>query len=307
MQGFLAPTDFEWFQFLAGIEQLDEVNFWRPNNKALKAISPNEPFLFKMKSPHNAIGGFGIFVRYSYLPDWLAWESFGFANGASNLDEMRRNIGAYKNRTGNRETHSGSIGCIMLANPVFFPQELWIRQPADWERNIVQGKTYDLTIGEGKRIWTECLARAQGMWQYPGQIEEQVARYGDETTITPRLGQGTFRVLVTEAYQRTCAMTTEHSLPVLEAAHIKPYALGGTHSVNNGLLLRSDVHRLFDKGYVTVAPDYRIEVSNRLKDEFHNGKAYYPYHGSKLLLPRDPTNHPNARLLEYHQNEIYLG
>jgi putative restriction endonuclease len=86
-----------------------------------------------------------------------------------------------------------------------------------------------------------------------------------EEVIRPRLGQGAFRVLVTDAYQRRCAVTGERTLPVLESAHIKPYARSGPHSNNNGLLLRSDLHKLFDLGYITVTGDMRIEVSKRIK------------------------------------------
>jgi putative restriction endonuclease len=72
--------------------------------------------------------------------------------------------------------------------------------------------------------------------------------------VRPRLGQGTFRIATIQAYERACAVTGEHSLPALEAAHIRPFAEGGTHDVSNGLLLRADLHRLFDRGYVTVTP-----------------------------------------------------
>jgi predicted restriction endonuclease len=72
-------------------------------------------------------------------------------------------------------------------------------------------------------------------------------------------------VAVTDAYGRSCAVTREHSLPVLEAAHIRPCAQAGAHDVRNGLLLRSDLHRLFDIGYVTVTPDLRLEVRNGRK------------------------------------------
>jgi putative restriction endonuclease len=56
-------------------------------------------------------------------------------------------------------------------------------------------------------------------------------------------GQGSFRFAVEQAYQQ-CAVTKEHSIPALESAHIKPYSLGGFHEVNNGLLLRADIHKL---------------------------------------------------------------
>jgi hypothetical protein len=56
-------------------------------------------------------------------------------------------------------------------------------------------------------------------------------------------GLGSFRFAVEQAYQQ-CAVTKEHSIPALEAAHIKPYSLGGFHEVNNGLFLRADIHKL---------------------------------------------------------------
>lgn len=102
--------------------------------------------------------------------------------------------------------------------------------------------------------------------------------FGDPRTYRPRLSQGTFRVLVTDSYQRRCAVTGEKALPVLDAAHIRPIAEGGEHRLDNGLLLRTDVHRLYDKGYVTVTSDGRFLVSRRLKTDFDNGEPYMPFH-----------------------------
>jgi predicted restriction endonuclease len=56
---------------------------------------------------------------------------------------------------------------------------------------------------------------------------------------------------------------------------IRPYGDGGAHEAPNGLLLRRDIHSLFDAGYVTVTPDLRFEVSSRIKQEFDNGRHYY--------------------------------
>ncbi len=70
-------------------------------------------------------------------------------------------------------------------------------------------------------------------------------------------------------------------LPILDAAHIRPYGAGGDHEITNGLLLRTDVHRLFDLGYVTVSGDGHFEVGRRLKEEFENGRHYYSMHGKQ--------------------------
>jgi putative restriction endonuclease len=106
-------------------------------------------------------------------------------------------------------------------------------------------------------------------------------------------------------YRDACAVTGEHSLPALEAAHIKPYTVEGPHSVNNGLLLRADVHRLFDGGFVTVTPDLRFEVSPRLREEFENGKVYYERHGAEIHLPGAKADLPDRELLRWHNENVF--
>ena len=90
---------------------------------------------------------------------------------------------------------------------------------------------------------------------------------------------------MTEAYNRACAVTQEHSLPALEAAHIRPFAKEGPHEVRNGLLLRADLHRLFEQGYLTVTPNYTLEVSDRLRHDYQNGRSYYPLRGTRISVP----------------------
>ena len=119
--------------------------------------------------------------------------------------------------------------------------------------------------------------------------------------MAPRLGQATYRLAVTDAYGRACAVTGEHSLPVLEAAHIRPYAEEGPHRVANGLLLRTDIHRLFDKGYVTIRPDdLRFVVSKRLKEDYENGATYYAMNDRLIRAPRAGADRPSRDYLAWH-------
>ena len=101
-------------------------------------------------------------------------------------------------------------------------------------------------------------------------------------------------------------MTGERTLPVLEAAHIKPYAAGGAHNITNGLLLRSDIHTLFDRGYVTVTTDYRLEVSRRIREEYENGRDYYALSGLELRLPKAEIARPDPTLLDWHNRHRFL-
>ena len=96
-------------------------------------------------------------------------------------------------------------------------------------------------------------------------------------------------------------------MPVLEAAHIRPYALTGPHDVSNGLLLRADLHRLFDLGYLTVTPDHALRVSDKLKVDYDNGSTYYPLQGPLRNLPRDGGEQPSQEFLRWHNENVYRG
>jgi putative restriction endonuclease len=311
MIGTVAVTDTGWYEFLSR-RSLPEVNFWTPSDRRRFSAPDFSPFFFKLKAPHRAIAGFGFFAKWSSLPPWLAWDCFGEGNGCESLDALEARLTAIRARIGYVPTGPvASIGCILLVQPVFFPRDAWIPQPGDWHDRTVSSTAYDLTVGEGKRIWEQCLERAQlpdPMHATLPQVAGPAApKYGAPRLVAPRLGQGTFRVSVTDAYDRACAITSEHSLPALEAAHIRSYAREGPHEVANGILLRADLHRLFDKGYITVTSEYRLEVSNRLKADYSNGRSYYPLNGHPVRLPAVAKDRPAAEFLAWHNENIYLG
>ncbi len=309
MEGWVAVTHSDWFDFLASERQREEVNFWSPSDYYAFHGTPGAPFFFKLKAPRNAIGGFGYVASFTRLPEWLAWECFGEGNGAASLEDLNVRLGNLRERNELRGAGGPSqIGCIVLVQATFFPPEQWIPQPTDWPARNLRYKRYDLTTGEGARIWNACLERAASVALMRAPlVREEPARYGDPVLVKPRLGQGAFRVAVTDAYERACAVTQEHSLPVLEVAHIVPYAHGGLHDVSNGLLLRSDLHRLFDLGYVTVTPELQLEVSPRLRDDYDNGRTYYPLHGVDLTTPSRVGLRPDPKLLSWHQEHVFRG
>ena len=131
---WVANTDRDWFDFLSAQPNLDEVNFWQPSgNAGFAAIQPGELFLFRLKSPRNAIGGYGVFSHASNLPISLAWDAFGIKNGARNLPEMRQRVERYRHeRSALHEDYT--IGCRIVTQPTFFPESLWISQPESWGR-----------------------------------------------------------------------------------------------------------------------------------------------------------------------------
>jgi putative restriction endonuclease len=310
--GTIAITDKGWYRFLAEHPEVTELNFWTPSARRSFRAPQFSPFFFKLRAPDNAICGFAYFAHFSTLPDWLAWESFGPGNGCSSFDEMRSRIAKIRERIRYDEgTGSDEIGCIQLVSPVFFPPSAWIAQPSDWKPRTQTAVKYDLTAGEGRRIWELCLAQAEALpLQTPafsGAIGEPSPRYGDPRLVRPRLGQKTFRIAVLDAYGRACAVTGEHSLPALEASHIRSYKHEGPHEISNGLLLRADLHRLFDKGYVTVTRKLCLEVGTRLRVEFKNGRSYYPLHGAPLQVPKAEMHRPDRIFLEWHNEHVFRG
>jgi putative restriction endonuclease len=303
MRAYIGVTDSDWFVFLKNLPHLEEINFWQPSgNRQFRILKPGELFLFKLHYPANCIVGGGFFAYSKVIPIGLAWDAFQQANGAKTLNEMQARVAKYR-QTKNDKNTNYEIGCILLEQPFFLPESSWIHVPDDWSSNIVQGKSYDLSVEPGLSLWKKL--HVSMLLTSTVQIEQ--GRYGEPQVITQRLGQGSFRVMVTEAYSRRCAITQERTLPALDAAHIKPYAESGQHIVSNGLLLRRDLHSLFDKGYITISTSNTVMVSGKIKEEFDNGRDYYRLQNSPIQLPENPADRPSRDYLEWHNSNIYLG
>jgi len=221
---------------------------------------------------------------------------------------MRTRIARYR-RIPASPAEDYEIGCILLQSPFFFPEEFWI-PASDWSPNIVQGRTYDTSEPHDKSLWQQVeehlrLVAVDSMPEL--MIAENSQRVGLPQIVFPRLGQGSFRVLVADAYKRRCVFTDSPVLHVLDAAHIRPFMQEGPHDIRNGILLRQDVHTLFDRGYITVTPEHRIEVSHLIKEEFENGHEYYSAHGRQIRLPQDSEQWPAKNFLGWHNEHVYLG
>lgn len=302
----VAPTFFlpigSWFSSLSATAPHREVNFWTPKRWGGRfgILSPGDLLLFRLKAPLNVIGGGGVFAHYSELPIGAAWDAFGTENGADSASALRASIGRLREEPATADVDY-SIGCIVLTDPFFWPEDRWLPLPDGYPPNAVRGKGYQLT--EGSSLWEGLLERYVQRGTITG-ARERTRRvpggYGDPIPRKPRLGQGAFRVMVADAYGRRCAVTREGALPALEAAHIQPFPMTEVHEVQNGLLLRSDIHRLFDAGYVTITDDYVFQASSRLKTDFDGGESYLAMQGSRIAVPLDPSLRPDPELLRWH-------
>lgn len=119
--------------------------------------------------------------------------------------------------------------------------------------------------------------------------------------IVQRRGQQKFRKMLIEAYGGYCAITGCSVTPLLEAAHITPYLGPETNSITNGLLLRADIHTLWDLSLIAVDPKSRtVWVSPEISDS-----TYLDLNGAPLMLPLDLAQWPSVAALAQQWNLVH--
>jgi putative restriction endonuclease len=309
VRAYVGVTDGDWYRYLA-VARADEVNFWRPGGgAAFRALAVGEPFFFKSHyRDGNRIVGGGFYSGFAALRLSEAWQFFGEANGAATIEEMRRRIGKYRS-TPLDASEDPVIGCVFVRDVVFFGSDD-LPAPPGWAPNVVQGAGFDMDAPAARPYFDLVMSRMLGIsvkldlpWHRLGPV------YGDPRLVPQRLGQRAFQGVVLDAYRYRCAVTGDKIRPVLQAAHIRPLPQGGEHRLDNGLLLRSDVHTLFDRGYIGVDPKYRLVVSPRLQAEFENGEEFYARANAKepIMLPQRKADRPNREFLEWHLDEVFLA
>ncbi|MGI5118643.1 HNH endonuclease [Marinactinospora thermotolerans] len=313
MKAYVGVTDGKWYDFLAervtrfGIR---EINFWRPSGKgAFRVLSPGDLFFFKTHFPHNKVVGGGVYSGFARLRVSEAWNLLGEGNGAPSIDLMRERISSYrKEPIGDGE--DPVIGCILLRDPFFFPAGLAADPPPGFAPNLVQGKGYDLSLNPGHADYFDRLCKeAEGLvpkdgdsapWKRPGPV------YGAPRPVTPRLGQQAFKAVILNTYDGRCAVSGSRIRPTLQAAHIRPLPAGGEHRADNGILLRSDIHTLFDRGYLGLDEEHRLLVSHRLRKDFDGTACFYEKAGQQVLLPERRSDHPNREFTSWHRRNVFL-
>lgn len=129
----------------------------------------------------------------------------------------------------------------------------------------------------------------------------KIKNYKDKVSrvIVLRRGQSEFRKKLLLAYNNKCTITGTCVVNVLEAAHIYPYFGECTNKTSNGLLLRADIHTLFDLGLINIDEFYNVNVSHELKDS-----EYYIYNGAKLSLPKNECDHPNIEAIKFRLSQL---
>ncbi|RSV39485.1 HNH endonuclease [Sphingomonas sp. ABOLE] len=129
----------------------------------------------------------------------------------------------------------------------------------------------------------------------PGSVED--AREATLGAIRRRQGQAKFRADLMDAYDGRCAVTGCQYAPLLEAAHIHPYRGRETNHVSNGLLLRADIHTLFDLGLIAVFPDGALDICPTLAATEYASL-------SRLMFPKKVAARPSDKALAWHRREV---
>ena len=307
----------------------EDVNFWRPSpNSSFSALRSGEPFLLKLKKPYYKVAGIGFFSHFAKLPLETAWKWFEERNGTDDYQALFHTLQTYREKNKKKPdspseifTHQSEIGCIILSNPIFFDEEDWLPVPESiFSKNIVQGKTFNTSEAIGRKFWEE-VENILDLYNVETQTRIQPSEKPIKKSRTRKIplekryttyqakyrqGQGAFRTQVMDVYQKKCALTGERAMPVLEAAHIKPFAKEGPHDIQNGIFLRTDLHKMLDSGFWTLNDDFTVRVSPRIEKEFGDNCLYKTFEGQLLEVPKDKDLQPASEYIRWHrENQFY--
>ena len=183
-----------------------------------------------------------------------------------------------------------------LATDIFFRDSQIIK--------VRNGAIFPLTTEQAKRLnklWTvSAIEKTQKELEQTGEFDpsdEQDGKKKVNRSIALRRGGRKFRNTLIAAYNCRCAVTGTSLEDVLEAAHIIPYNGPSTNHPCNGLLLRSDIHALFDLGLLSIHPEsFHIYCSKQIREE----TVYGELHGKMLRLPTSVSQRPSEKALRIH-------
>jgi putative restriction endonuclease len=298
----IAPTDLDWFTQLRSITPPGLVNFWTPTPWNVRRLAPGDLLYFLLKSPIRKIGGYGAFSHYENLSVEQAWQKYGLGNGVQSLEELLLRTRAYVSQRTDRNSVQANteIGCILLSHIVFLDDADFFTPESEglsFPRQVVKIKYFDTP---GVIASTESVDVQVKTDLAPYQLTTTPQKLKRQGLNVVRPGQSRFRNMVLEAYSRRCAISGETTEEILEAAHIQSYAGTQSDHVQNGIALRTDLHRLFDAGLLTIDDGYTVKVSN-----FITSDAYRKLQGQTINLPKNEQHRPSLDSLKFHRSNVF--
>lgn len=321
LSSYIINTDPHWFSFVFS-RGLKNPVFWRkrPSSPNRAAVVPGNPIFFRVThsnppviSAHGVLAG----VHVSTLTE--AFRLYDHRLGYPTMEEMINSSATWT--SGVRLQPGTRIYCMEISN---FQVVKDIRTDTELEglgidfdhRHVVTGKELDAVQT------TALLNYAQLMEERPvGSLvsfidhnitSDAVDEFNPQNTqdarekiarlVAKRRGQPEFRKKLLAAYSSRCAITGCDAVAALEAAHIVPYRGPHTNHVTNGLLLRADLHTLFDLGLIAIDSDTMTVI-------VHPDLAATEYKsiaGKPIALPKNRQQRPNKEALDMHRREAGL-
>lgn len=287
----IAPTDMNWFNFLKEHDYNSFLNFWTPTPWNIKGLNNGSKLYFLLKSPVRKIAGYGEFQDYLNLSTHDAWVKFGQRNGCNNKGELISKVQTYLSKNSRKYSDdvvtvdNHIIGCIILKNCQFWDEENFIvpkEYDIDFANQIVKLKYFD----KYDPFYLEQTEYTN--YQILNEPKEEYRQ-----TVNARKGQSTFKSNILKAYNNKCCISGETCQELLEAAHIQQYVNSNSHHIQNGLLLRIDLHKLFDCGLLRIDANYRVVISSELSNS-----SYSQFNGIVIQLPDNPNHYPSKASLE---------
>jgi putative restriction endonuclease len=120
-----------------------------------------------------------------------------------------------------------------------------------------------------------------------------------------------FKKVIPQIYNYTCAFTGmriqyRFGYSYVDACHIIPFTETRDDSISNGIALNPTIHRLFDKGLVSVDDDYHILISEAFEESFESLHRIKDLKGKKIVLPFGVSHYPSLEKLERHREKVYI-
>lgn len=203
----------------------------------------------------------------------------------------------------------GSIRAVgrVVESPHWRPEweryAVWIRWDERLTKKLKQDPIRYQDIGQRVQAAAQgandATRKVLDTWLRRGQLQAERKRDHSVTfsvrQVLARSGQPDFRAALMRVYNNRCAISGCAVEAVLEAAHIRAVGEGGDHSVGNGLLLRADLHSLFDRGLITILDNRTVSTDPTIRNDYGH------FDGQALATPQKRSDRPSIANLRAHR------
>lgn len=307
----ICKVDHSWYSiikseyFSAGT---NSTNFWTVEceqdlDPALRTFEPGTMVLYVLDHhDHSFVVGGGFFLSWVFLNPKQLWEILGVRNGSHSYEDFFDKVRALGGNEDSVLASSVLNGTFILTrrDSIMIPDEFRAHFQDLPARSLLSldepiGKYLEKIVNEVRVAMLDAYGQ-----HWPG-IYYVASNRNSRSYI-----QG-FTARVMNAYEFRCAITGTSARPVLEVAHLQPFYDHNFQSVQNGILLRCDVQKMFNTGYITLEykndDEIAVKVSRTIKSVW--AEDYAVYNGKKIFLPKDRALWPKKEYIEWHQKNCF--